>query len=86
MLEDLKSYLIRSGWKLLAPKGEYEVLRAVKKDYPHPLLIYDRASRNGGIGYSIDERDIKIYNGWIRNRTKRGLPPYWASEQEKIKK
>lgn len=72
MLEDLKEYLVRSGWTLEEPKGEYEVLRARKKDYPRPLLIHDRST--GGCGYSIDERDMKIYKGWMNNRKKRGLP------------
>ena len=71
MLADLASYLAKSGWKLQETKGQYEVLRATSKVYPRPLLVYDRTS--GGCGYSIDERDMKIYQGWKRNRRKRGL-------------
>ena len=67
MLDDLKAYLTQSGWKIEPTKGAYEVLRAVNKQYPRPLLVYDRTS--GGCGYSIDERDLTIYNGWRRNRT-----------------
>lgn len=59
MLEDLKEYLIQSGWTLEEPKGEYEVLRARKSGYPRPLLVHNRST--GGCGYSIDERDMKIY-------------------------
>ena len=74
MLADLKRYLEKSGWALLEPKGRYEVLRAVSNDYPRPLLVHDRTS--GGCGYSIDERDMRIYRGWQKNRRKRGLDPY----------
>ena len=79
MLTDLKSYLITSGWTLEQPAGAYEVLRARRPGYPRPLLVHDRTS--GGCGYSIDERDIKVYAGWIRNRKKRGLPAYATAEE-----
>ena len=72
MLKDLMDYLVRSGWKLHETKGEYEVLRATRKGYDRPLLVHDRAS--GGCGYSIDERDAKVYAGWKKNRKQRGLP------------
>lgn len=72
MLTDLKTYLVKSGWTLEKPVGVYEVIRARRPGYPRPLLIHDRTS--GGCGYSIDERDLKVYTGWIRNRRKRGLP------------
>ena len=62
MLRDLKAYLTQSGWKLESPIGQYEVLRARRKGYPRPLIIYDRTS--GGCGYSIDERDMKVFQGW----------------------
>lgn len=81
MLADLREYLLRSGWKLEEPKSEYEVLRARKKGYPVPLMIWDRTS--GGIGYSIDERDMKVYRGWQRSRRKRGLDPYWPTPEER---
>ena len=60
MLSDLKTYLKQSGWKLEEPVGAYEVLRARNPNYPRPLLVHDRAER--GVGYSIDERDVKVYN------------------------
>lgn len=59
MLRDLKAYLMQSGWILEQLVGQYEVLRARRKGYPRPLIIYDRTS--GGCGYSIDERDMKVY-------------------------
>lgn len=87
MLPDLKAYLIQSGWTLEQPVGTYEVLRARLPGYPRPLLIHDRTS--GGCGYSIDERDAKVYSGWKKNRRNRGLPAdatieekmnYWHGE------
>ena len=53
----------------------------LSQSYPRPLLIYDRTS--GGCGYSIDERDIKVYQGWQRNRHRRGLDPNWPTEAER---
>ena len=84
MLTDLKKYLVQSGWKLETPVGEYEVLRARKTGYPRPLLVHARDfDKNGGCGYSIDERDMKIYRGWQRSRRKRGLDPYWTTPEER---
>jgi hypothetical protein len=68
MLEDLAAYLMASGWTLEPVIGKYEVLRARKTGHPRPLLVHDRTS--GGCGYSIDERDIKVYRGWERSRRK----------------
>lgn len=34
MLPDLESYLVRSGWTLEEPVGQYEVLRARRPGYP----------------------------------------------------
>ena len=79
MLPDLKAYLVQSGWTLEKPVGAYEVLRARRPGYPRPLLVHDRTS--GGCGYSIDERDSKVYRGWLKNRRKRGLPAF-ATTQE----
>lgn len=80
MFPDLVQYLIQSGWTLEEPKGKYEVLRARKEGYPRPLLIHNRTT--GGCGYSIDERDKKVYQGWKRSRRKRGLDPHWYTEEE----
>lgn len=48
------------------------MLLARRLGYPRPLLIHDRTT--GGCWYSIDERDLKVYAGWKKNRRKRGLP------------
>lgn len=80
MLEDLAAYLTQSGWKLENTKGEYEVLRARLPGRPQPLLVHDRTS--GGCGYSIDERDVKVYNRWRSDRRKRGISPDWPTQEE----
>lgn len=79
LLTDLANWLIENGWTIQEPKGEYEVLRACKQGYVRPLLIYDR---DKGCGYSIDERDEKVYRKWQNDRNKRGLLPNTTSTQE----
>lgn len=78
-LDDLRAYLVRSGWTLEAPVAAYEVLRARRPGYPRPLLVHNRTT--GGCGYSIDERDLKVYAGWKENRRKRGLPADATAEE-----
>lgn len=80
MLPDLKRYLEQNGWKIEEPKGNYEVLRARKSGYPRPLIVYDRSS--GGCGYSIDERDAKVYKAWKLDRKKRGIDPNFYTKEE----
>lgn len=80
MLNDLEDYLRKSGWTIEKPVGKFEVLRARKNSYPRPILIYDRSS--GGCGYSVDERDMPIFNGWKKNRRKRGLDDEHPSAEE----
>lgn len=79
MLEDLRGYLQQSGWALEEPKGKYEVHRARLPGRATPLLIH---SRERGCGYSIDERDMKVYRGWQRSRRRRGLDPYSYTKEE----
>ncbi len=61
MLRDLKAYLMQSGWILEQLVGQYEGAGTAEGLSP-ALIIYDRTS--GGCGYSIDERDMKVYQGW----------------------
>ena len=82
MLGNLRAYLTQSGWILHTPVGQYEVLRARLQGYPRPLIVYDRTS--GGCGYSIDERDMKVYQGWQKSRRRRGLDANWPSSEEEF--
>ena len=80
MEEQMKNRVtVRHG--MLSDLKTYEVLRARNPNYPRPLLVHDRAER--GVGYSIDERDVKVYNGWRRNRRKRGIDPDWPTPEER---
>lgn len=79
MLSDLKQYLIQSGWKIETPIGKYEVLRARLPGRSAPLLIHNRER---GCGFSIDERDMKIYRGWQRSRRRRGIDPFFPTKEE----
>ena len=80
-LPDLENYLRQSGWIIEPTKAYFEVLRATKNGYPRPLLVHRRSVYTGGCGYSIDERDIRIYKGWMKNRIKRGLGEYCTEEE-----
>lgn len=82
MLGDLRQYLARTGWTIEEPVGTYEVLRARKNGYPRPLLVHNRTS--GGCGYSVDERDMKVYKRWREDRRKRGIDPDWPIEKEAL--
>ena len=83
MLGDLQQYLEQSGWTIEDPVGEYEVLRARRAGYPRPLLVHNRKER--GCGYSVDERDKKVYQGWKRNRRRRGLDPDRPTAEEEAR-
>ncbi len=81
MLKDFREYLIRVGWTIETPKGKYEVLRARNpRVLNFPLIVYDRKDK--GCGYSIDERALKVYKSWQKDRMKRGLNPYFQEEYE----
>lgn len=80
MLSDLREYLARTGWTIEDPVGAYEVLRARKSGYPRLLLVHNRTS--GGCGYSINERDMKIYKRWREDRRKRGIDPVRPTQEE----
>lgn len=71
MLPDLESYLVRSGWTLEEPVGQYEVLRARRPGYPRPLLIHNRST---GVAVTALMTDLKVYAGWKKNRAQ-ARPP-----------
>lgn len=79
MLPDFQNFLTRNGWKLEETKGMYEVLRARHPNHTGPLLVYDRASR--GCGYSINQKDMKIYKAFFKDRAARGLPQGQTQEE-----
>lgn len=73
-LENFKKWLVTHGWDILPTKGDHEVLRARRDDWPRPLLVYEKV--DGGDHYSIDERDLRIYRTYFneKRRKHRGRP------------
>lgn len=84
MLIDFRDFLERCGWNFEKTKGQYEVLRASKKGRKRLLLVHNRTT--GGCGYSIDERDMKIYKEWEKDRRERGIDPYFPTKEEMMKR
>ncbi|BCG50204.1 hypothetical protein [Ralstonia phage RP13] len=39
-LDNFKSFCLNGGWKEVALKGEYEVLRMKKEGAQHPMIVY----------------------------------------------
>ena len=80
MLADLIRYLEKNGWTFEPTKGAYEVLRARMPGKKNPLLIHDRT----GVGrcFSIDDRDMRVYEAWKKDRVRRGMNPNWETENE----
>lgn len=73
-LENFKQWLVDNGWDILPTKGNYEVLRARRYDWPRPLLVHERAG--AGDHYSIDERDMRFYRTYFnqKRRSHHGRP------------
>lgn len=69
-LEDFKKWLITDGWKIQEPKGDYEVLRAVKEGKKHPLIVYKKDNTNSGtklVHYTVCDRDVGVVRAYLRN-------------------
>lgn len=47
-LNDFSNFLKSHGWQINPPKGEWEVLRAVREDHKDPLLVYTKAQTHRG--------------------------------------
>lgn len=67
-LENFRQWLDSTGWQILEPKGDFEVLRARRYDYPRPLLVH--RGLGGGEHYSIDERDMRIYRAYYQQKNR----------------
>lgn len=63
-LNTLKYWLVRNGWKVHEPKGEYEVLRATRKKRLHPLIVYDKLNSKEHL--SVQDRDVAVIKQFIR--------------------
>ena len=65
-LDDFRAYLIGKGWVIEDTKGMFEVLRAKHPDRKRPLIIYTKLDAKEH--YSVDDRDWKILNDFLRVR------------------
>ena len=68
-LDDFKEWLIKDGWEIKRPMGEYEVFRAEKKGRRYPLMIFKRA--NAPMHLSVMERDMGVVRAYLRERGKK---------------
>lgn len=70
-VEKFKAYLIAEGWQIQEPKGDYEVLRATKKDRKNTLIAYSRLATNGGKEIqhlTLADRDMPIVRAFLKKR------------------
>lgn len=70
-LEEFKVWLVKDGWNIQEPKGDYEVLRATKEGRKPPLIVYCRHDTNGGkdlIHYSLLDRDMGVVRAFLKNK------------------
>lgn len=70
-LNDFKEWLVKDGWEIQKPKGEWEVLRAIKQCRKRPLLIYKRIDTNNEtqlVHYTIEDRDMCVIRAFLKER------------------
>lgn len=70
-LEDFKTYLLSNGYKLEAPKGDYEVLRATKTERKHPLIVYTKSTyhrENELVHLTVLDRDVNVIRNFIHSK------------------
>lgn len=65
-LNDFKIWLAGNGWKLIDPKGEYEVLRAIKWGEHIPVIVYKRKRKENSL--SISEKNSGIARQFLLER------------------
>ena len=70
-LEDFKNFLLSDGYEIKEPKGDYEVLRAVKIGRKFPLIVYRKLCTNGGkqlVHLSAADRDYGVVKAYLKRR------------------
>lgn len=73
-LEEFKAWLVKDGWNIQEPKGNYEVLRATKDGRNHTLIAYSRLATNGGKEIqhlTLADRDMPIVREFLKKKTRR---------------
>lgn len=74
-LDDFKAWLVKDGWQIQEPKGNYEVLRATKEGKKHPLIVYYRHDTNGGkdlVHYTLLDRDVSVVRAYLKKKYTEG--------------
>lgn len=64
-LEDFKEWLVKDGWEIEEPKGNYEVLRARKAGRKNPLIVYTKADAKEHL--SLMDRDGGVVRAFLRD-------------------
>lgn len=67
-LEDFKEWLIKDGWVIEEPKGQWEVLRARKEGRRNPLIVY--CKMNAKEHLSVMDRDRGVIGTFLRDSKK----------------
>ena len=70
-LDDFKEWLKQDGWELQEPKGEWEVLRAVKLGRKRPLIAYKRIDTDNGtelVHYTVEDRDMGVVWAFLKSK------------------
>lgn len=64
-LEDFKKWLVKDGWEIEEPKGNYEVLRARKYGRQNPLIVYAKADVKEHL--SVMDRDSGVIGAFLKD-------------------
>ena len=64
-LEDFKKWLVKDGWEIEEPKGNYEVLRARKYGRQNPLIVYAKADAKEHL--SVMDRDSGVIGAFLKD-------------------
>ena len=66
-LDSFKKWLVKDGWTIAEPKGEWEVLRAKKVGRQNPLIVYQRMNKEH---LSVMDRDVGVIKAFLRDSKK----------------
>ncbi|MFW5438859.1 hypothetical protein [Paenibacillus apiarius] len=69
-LDAFKEWLTSDGWEIKQPKGDYEVLRAVKAGRK-PLLVFERG-KNGLTHLTVQESHTGVLWAFIKSIRQEG--------------
>ena len=67
-LEEFKEWLVKDGWEIGEPKGDWEVLRARKSGRQNPLIIYTKMNAKEHL--SVMDRDSGVIGAFLRDSKK----------------